>query len=95
MSKQNAIRFAAEQLLDEKRRTIDYQKVIDLITNADINRQRRILSSIKSKHSSNLGKIIIDMVFDDFKSQARSEAQAMLADDTLSIDEINKVFKNI
>ena len=93
MANQKALRFIEDQLLDDRSRSIDFPELIDLLTFANNGEKQKIISAIRSRNPNLIGRFVFAIINDSFKEQARNEARGILNDDTLSSDEIDKIFK--
>ena len=91
MDKDVAIRKVARKLVMSKQFNINWAELKDLLAAISVADRKDLLAAIQHGQPQAVGQHILRHVGDWARAQAAAEAETMLADDAISLAELDKV----
>ena len=80
------------RLLQVKQSELVWGDIVAAVGGADTASKVQIVNAIKGKDGSVLSNLIFDLIADKVSTDARSEAASLMADDSLSLTDLQRIF---
>ena len=86
-------RVLVDRLTSKQVAGLTWPDIVSAMNAANIGQQQRILSGIRRRNAGEVGELVIRIIErETAQARAEAEADAILADGTLSPDEVERVF---
>ena len=91
MTKDEAIARIAKRLRSTTQQQLTWAQFRDVVADIDGQDRKEVLRALQNGDSGTVGNALVRHVGDYAKAQAVIEATALLVDDVISLDELDKV----